>query len=72
MKVFGYRKEGYGIDVFDDGIWNDDDDDECGFEANAGESVRIPKKISTWQTVGNNFLIYLLIRRKNEKNKIIW
>ena len=35
------------MDVLEDGICNDDDDDECGFEANAGESVRIPKKIST-------------------------
>ena len=58
------------MDVLEDGICNDDDD--CSFEDNAGESVRIPKKISTWQTVGNNFLIYLLIRRKNEKNKVIW
>lgn len=33
------------MDVLEDGICNDDDD--CGFEDNAGESVRIPKKIST-------------------------
>ena len=56
------------MDVLEDGICNDDDD--CSFEDNAGESVRIPKKISTWQTVGNNFLIYSLIRRKNEKTRL--
>lgn len=33
------------MDVLEDGICNDDDD--CSFEDNAGESVRIPKKIST-------------------------
>ena len=33
------------MDVLEDGIYNDNDD--CSFEDNAGESVRIPKKIST-------------------------